>query len=71
MATDHRCCVECVLLLCCVSYYCDAAATLAASVGMGADHPGVVIAAVLFNVRLLPHKLLGRLMMVVLFGLPF
>ena len=48
--------------------HCAAAATLAARVGMGADHPGVVLAAVLFNVRFVPHKLLDRLLLVVLLG---
>ena len=55
-----------VAVLCCC--HCAAAATLAASVVMGADHPGVVLAAILFNVLFVSHKLLGRLLLVVLLG---
>ena len=38
-------CVVVVAVLCCC--HCAAAATLAASVVMGADHPGVALAAII------------------------
>ena len=57
-----------VVVLCCC--HC-AAATLAASVVMGADHPGVVLAAVLFNVLFFVAQNLSPLAVGSAVGLPF
>ena len=63
-----RCVVVVVVAVSCCCH-CAAAATLAASVVMGADHPGVALAAIIvFDLFLLSHKLLGRLLLVVLLG---